>query len=511
MAAIVPSNLQLMAGRFANLERTTVRVRPMSNDAVGSGQTIHFRMPTNTLIDLHNLQFFGTCTIEGSGGSRVFGLPRRMAQAIERVDVVVNGQSIQGNNSDYGALDHLLTSWTKDRDFYEDHHDFLTSGDNKVSKIANTAVGGATSAQTGIAEGMREAIKSANTGTGVTNNNTTYLYRDNENGGGNGWPRKFPFLINGLHGFLSGEFVRFIDTAVLGPVELRIRLHNPNIMYRSSEHVGAHGISDYHDTVGPETEAKAAYNDFEAPDFTWSNMYMILDTISFPDDFYRALLAERLQGGGIIGIPYPNYFSFNKAMSSNSDTVTFNLATQSLDYLMATFRNMMYIRRNSKRWSNNAKNTNFFKFVSVDNNDYSLGEYTSKTTYQYMVNNKLMPSWPVNVDEAYALTKAAFDQARWRPTQGNGYPIKYAGEYRDGLFAFVQAFNHHAEQDKIVSGLDTRGASSNMAFAVSDSAVQGTVSTPAVEGLYSQVQVMIWAKTTSSIEISAGQNVVTIF
>jgi len=501
MAAVVPSNLQLMAGRFANEERTTIRVRPMSNDAVGSGQTIHFRMPTNTLIDLHNLQFFGRCTIDGAAGSRVFGLPRRMAQAIERVDVVVNGQSIQGNNSDYGALDHLLTSWTKDTAFVNDHHDFLVSGDNKVSKIQAP-----TATPPGITENMREAIKTAEN----ADPDTTYVYRANPDGGGNGWPRRFPFLINGLHGFLSGEFVRFIDTAVLGPVELRIRLHNPNIMYRDTESVGPHGISNRPDVTGSETDP-AAYNSYEAPDFTWSDMYMILDTISFPDDFYRALLAERLQGGGIITIPYPNYFSFNKAMSSNSDTVTFNLATQSLDYLMTTFRNMMYIRRNSKRWSPNANNSNFFKFVSVDDTDYTAGEYTSKTTYQYMVNNKLMPSWPVNVDEAYALTKAAFDQARWRPTQGNGVPIKYAGLYRDGLFAFVQAFNHHAEQDKIISGLDTRGASSNMAFAVYNANVVGLLPNQTTEGRYGQVQVVIWAKTTSTIEISAGQNVVTIF
>lgn len=502
MAAIIPSNLQLMAGRFANLERTTVRVRPMSNDAVGSGQTIHFRMPTNTLIDLHNLQFYGTCTIDGSNNSRVFGLPRRMAQAIERVDVVVNGQSIQGNNSDYGALDHLLTTWTKDREYVENEHDFLISGDNKVSRISAPPAG-----TNNVLEGMREAIKTAASNT----TDTSFVYRANPDGGGNGWPRRFPFLINGLHGFLSGEFVRFIDTAVLGPVELRIRLHNPNIMYRDTESVGNHGIANFTDVTGNETVGQAAYNNYEAPDFTWSNLQMVLDTISFPDDFYRAMLAERLRGGGIISIPYPNYFSFNKAMSSSSDTVTFNLSTQSLDYLLATFRNMMYIRRNSKRWSPNGHNSNFYKFISADNNDYTQGEFTSKTTYQFMVNNKLAPSWPVNVDEAYFLTRAALDQARWRPTQGNGLPVKYAGVYRDGLFAFIQSFQHHAEQDKIISGLDTRGASSNMAFAVSDANVSGVNATPSVEGTYAQVQVMLFAKTTSTIEISAGQNVVTIF
>lgn len=493
MAAIIPSNLQLMAGRLANEERTVVRVRPMSNDAVSAGQTIHFRLPTNTLIDLHNLQFFGRCTVESSSGSKLFGLPRKMSQAIERVDVVVNGQSIQGNNIDYGALDHILTTWTERNylDSISKNDDYLISGDNKVSRL------------TGYNGSMKDAI--TNTATTVPD---ASKYGSNADGGGNRFPRRFPFLINGLHGFMSGAFVRFIDTAVLGPVELRIRLHNSNVMYRQTESTGDHGMSIAHDTFAGDG-AEGAYNNEQPPDFTWSNMYMLLDTISFADDFYRALLAERLQGGGIITIPYPNYFTFTKAINSNSDTVTFNLATQSLDMLLATFRNMKYIQRNAKRFSDNAKNTNFFKFVSADNTDYTQGHFTSKTTYQFMVNNKLMPSFPVSVDEAHALTRAAFDQVKRRPTQHDGNLMNSAAAYRDGTFAFAQSLKHHDEMDKIISGLDTRGASSNMQFAVMDGDIGNN--SAAAEGDYTQVQCLIIAMCTSTLEISAGQNVVTIF
>jgi len=497
MAAIIPTNLQLMAGRLANEERTVVRVRPMSNDAVSAGQTIHFRLPTNTLIDLHNLQFFGRCTIDAASGNRIWGLPRKMSQAIERVDVIVNGQSIQGNNSDYGALDHILSSWTERTytqgvDTLQDN--YLVSGDDKVAKTGQST------------RTMKDAIRATTNSAGAT---PEQLYSDDPDGGTNAFPRRFPFLINGLHGFMSGAFVRFIDTAVLGPVELRIRLHNPNIMYRQTESVGERGVSNYHDNVGALGADSSAYEDTAPPDFTWSNMYMILDTISFADDFYRALLAERLQGGGIITIPYPNYFTFTKAINTNSDTVTFNLATQSLDMLLATFRNMKYIQRNGKRYSPNADNSNFFKFVSIDNSEYKKGYFTGTTTYQFMVNNKLLPSWPVTVDEAHCLTRAAFDQVKHRPTQHNGYSFPTAPSYRDGVFAFAQSLKHHDEMDKIISGLDTRGASSNMQFAVMNANCGNTTATS--EGQYSSVQCLIFAMCTSTIEISAGQNVVTIF
>jgi hypothetical protein len=492
MAAIIPSNLQLMAGRLANEERTVIRVRPMSNDAVSAGQTIHFRLPTNTLIDLHNLQFFGQCTIDANQGDRVWGLPRKMAQAIERVDIIVNGQSIHGNNSDYGALDHILTSWTHtpNTDYVDSLKDeYLTSGDNKITN-------------------MKDAIRKSDAASGSLS--APQKYPSNPDGD-TLLPRRFPFLINGLHGFMSGAFVRFIDTAVLGPVELRIRLHNPNIMYRQKESTGTFGISNNHDSFLGDGAGNAAYNNYQPPDFTWSNMYMILDTISFADDFYRALLAERLQGGGIITIPYPNYFTFTKAMTSSSDTMSFNLATQSLDVLMATFRNMKYIQRNGKRYSENAQNTNFYKFVSADNTDYTQGVFTHKTSYQFMVNNKLMPSWPVNVDEAHALTRGAFDQVKSLPgnPRNNSYQFPTVASYRDGTFVFAQSLKHHDEEDKIISGLDTRGASSNMHFAVSDANVG--VNDASNEGAYSQVQMLIFAMTTSTLEISAGQNVVTIF
>ena len=82
---------------------------------------------------------------------------------------------------------------------------------------------------------MRTAIRSANAQSG-----SIYTYRSTPEGGGNGYPRRFPFLINGLPGLLSGKFIRFVDTAVLGPVEIRLRLHQPNIMYKNTEATGDH-------------------------------------------------------------------------------------------------------------------------------------------------------------------------------------------------------------------------------------------------------------------------------
>lgn len=478
MTTVIPRNMQLVAQRLANMERTTIRVRPQSNDAVRSGNTIHFRLPTNTLVDLHNLQFFGTCEIDKVTGTKPHGLPSNMQGAIERVDVVVNGQSVYGSNNDYGGIQALMEHYTTTEDSRR-IADYLTSGDNK-SRIKTVPAG---STRTDMRDILKNFIGSTQTG----NEYSTDPYGNDES-----LPYRFPFLLKGLLGLLSGKYVRFVDTAVLGPVEIRLRLASPNVMWRGTEVYEANGISS--------KTASNLYNTASPPDFSFTEMYMYLDTIAFADDFYRLLLANRLAQGGIITIPFENYHSFQRTVNSSSDTVSFNLATQSLNMLVATLRDNGYNRRGAKKYSEYARNSNFYKFVSGDDNDYTKGPYNSKTRYQYQINNKPVPTWPVNVDEAHALTLAALDLNS--DTSRIGHANMYY-DYRDGQFAFIQNFSHHGETEKVISGLDTRGASSNMYFAVEN---LNTGNTSNSNGY----MVTIWAVTTATLEISAGQNVTLI-
>jgi len=476
MTTVIPKNMQLVAQRLANMERTTIRVRPQSNDAVQSGSTIHFRLPTNTLIDLHNLQFFGTCKLNVTSGDTCYGLPSSMQQAIERVDVVVNGQSVYGSNNDYGGIEALLQHYTSARNSRE-IADYLTSGDNKIITKPTSTGSDATD--------MREILKNNINGTDDTGN----TYGSSAGGASGVLPYKFPFLLKGLLGLLSGKYVRFIDTAVLGPVEIRIRLQTPNVLWRGLEGYNTEGVRN----------TSSLYNtNSTPPEFSFEQMYMYLDTIAFADDFYRLLLANRLAQGGIITIPFENYHSFGRSVNSNSDTISFNLATQSLNMLIATLRDSNYNRRYAKKYSEYAGNTNYYAFVSGDDSDYANdGPYSHKTMYQYQINNKPVPSFPANVDEAHALTLAALDLNADKNDVGHAQNYL---QYRQGQFAFVQNFAHHGESENVISGLDTRGASSNMYFAMENLDISSGKA----------YQVTIYAVTTATLEISAGQNVTLI-
>lgn len=486
MSVVLPPNLALLVQRLANFSRTTVRVRPQSNDAVGSGQTMTFRMPTNTLVDLHNIQFYGECAVLSPTGANpgehpVFGFPESMQSCIERLDVVINGQVITLSNSDYGGLYALLS-----RNLKTSHHQ-LREATPELERGGPRGYVGNT-----------EAREDLSTATFDGTNEYTPAY-GSKYGSRSAPGTNFPFAINGLLGFLSGHYVRFIDTAVTGPMEIRIRLAPNWMLWRSSE-VNKLGSAHLQTVYGTPSEPN-----LQPPDYEFRRMYMILDTVNFTDDMYRTILANRLITGGTITIPYQNFYSVSKSLA-NSDTISFNLATQSLDMLMATFRDSNYTTRACKRYCDQARDTNYYKFVSGRNNRSQF--YDSTTTYQFMVNNLHQPTWPATVDEARILTQNAFDIAGDVANIGTNQQDTH---FQNGGFVFAQCFKHHGEGAKIISGLDTRGASSNMQFDVSDPETATLYDTNGNLKPESKLTCTIWAACTSTLEISAGQNVTVIF
>jgi hypothetical protein len=486
MAAVLPRNLALILQRLSNFHRTTVRVRPQSNDNVMNGQTIVWRLPTNTLVDLHNLQFMGKCDVISTNATTIVGFPRNLQSMIERVDIVINGQVINGSNADYGGLVAMIDNNINGYAGYDNGHpgNFLQDGASLLTGIPY---------QNAVDIGTRlDAFTPNIAANGETSAATPWLTG-----------QSFPFLWNRFLGFLSGRHIRFVDTAVLGPVEIRFRLAPASIIW---------GQLVAQDTVagGAKPVPVVGYN--------LSNVYMYLDTISFTDDFYRAILAKRLIDGGVITIPYDNYFSFQKAEDGSAnmtDTMTFNLGTQSLDYLIATLRDSRYLLSTVKLYSKSAEDSSYFHFAS----GAGINLFPN-TTYQYLINNQLVPTWPANISEAYALTRAAWDKIATRKHCGRHDSVT---AWRNGQFGFTQCFKHHdGDGDRIISGLDTRGASSNMQFMISGCEAPcstynatGTVGTTPIyrDGITGNGQyiITIWACTTSTLEISAGQNMVTIW
>jgi hypothetical protein len=307
-------------------------------------------------------------------------------------------------------------------------------------------------------------------------------------------------VMEGFLGLLSGKYCRFLDTAVTGPVEVRMKLAPPGVLM----------CNKYRD---PDDVVDCNYK--------LSNMYMVLDTISFTDDFYRQILARRLIQGGLITIPYDNFFNYTYPIVSHSHFVSFTAATQSLDYLIATVRDIEALATYKPKPMDtlNSRMFTFESFVGMPDSSYEdnlLG--VNAGGFQFLVNNMHYPTWSANIDEIEMLTKSAWDQAAdIKETCGSVYNKAH---FRGKTFAHVVCLKHHSEGEKIISGLDTRGASSMMQWMVSGLNRPTTAAQRAAEKLLPGKMAQpgegakncsIFACCTSTIEFSAGQNATIVF
>jgi hypothetical protein len=572
----------MIVQRLANFNRQTVRVRAMSNDSAGPGQTIVFRFPSNTIVDLHNLQLKAqlnssfTCNLHshngnpasgasGGGGGALqavdthfylttdastgtpgtpttecraeLGMPRYTQAMFERVDVTVGGTTITGSNVDYGGLytlmrDALCSSVSKIPmgDMIEgqnENPDRLSNLLHLFNGTGGTAVNvppvGSRTFTQHMGGNPYPATVGTTTAAHVTGQTMNAFNADGVTFNTSG-EKSEQIVFQGFLGFLGGKFVRFIDTSITGAIEVRIRLnplcvtYGPQAVYKGRQNL-QQGLCSTR-----IQNRRGAY--------TLSDMYMILDTISFTDDFYRQLLARRLIEGGSIVIPYDNYFSINKFISGSSDTVTFNVATQSLDYLVGTLRRGDYNANPNSPGVCEAEVTTALESTAafgasnpnhiVRSPSYNSSYYTfisgaptgnaPGTTYQWLVANQLMPSWPADVNDVWLLNQSALDIANQISDVGN---VETHYEFRRGKFAHITCFCHQAETEKFISGLDTRGASSNMQWMVNTLDV-GTDHRNALGYANSDNRARtyaatVWACCTSTIEISAGQNITVIF
>ena len=122
-----------------------------------------------------------------------------------------------------------------------------------------------------------------------------------------------------------------------------------------------------------------------------------------------------------------------------------------------------------------------------------------------------MPNWPADVNDVWLLNQAALDVANQISDIGN---TETHYEFRRGKFAHIACFAHQSETEKFISGMDTRGASSNMQWMVSsldNSQDHRTATGGSVNPGNRSYAATVWACCTSTIEISAGQNITVIF
>lgn len=270
-----------------NMSRIGVKITPDRQTGITANDIITLKLPNNSLVDLKTFNFFYKFSTSGTTGT--FQHPRLSSSLIERISIVVNGNTIDitpSYNFLYNTLFDLecgseqLAKRSTSTEFYDPTLRF-TSAD--PSSSADVALVGANAFATGTAA-----------------------------------PSKIDGAICNWLGFLGSCSPSTIDTSDFGDVFIQFQMATPNVL--------------------PAT-INATAQTLAGASFTLDDVYATVDVISFASDEYYNLKASKLASSGLnIGFySYLNsrFASFTKSSGLN---VSWNVSANSLDQIICTLQ-----------------------------------------------------------------------------------------------------------------------------------------------------------------------------
>jgi len=326
-------------------------------------------------------------------------------------------------------------------------------------------------------------------------------------------------VIDSWLGFLGTAKPNFIDTALLGNVRITITLAGANI------------------TNGDNGGIVRGYTIRDSQHFS-------IDVVSINDGVYDSMVDSLIGAGGVIEVPFKNYFHFSSQQDSMNQTTAFTVASQSIDKLWAVPRRQTYANADAAQVgiAGKARSTSgaavgggvagaahaiavagggaagdngvgaITAEVQAFNHPHMNFESCNGTNFQFKINNTLYPSWQSQMPgEWLALSKLAIGD------QGNmlsGSMIESLKQFEDNFFTFVVSLEHKTDGDeRFVSGIDTRGAAAQCYFTSTQSTVAGDVVTGVAGGaainrtVAVANQVNVFAECTSLLRIMAGKTI----
>jgi hypothetical protein len=289
-----PKNMSYHIERIVNYSKQPIRVSCDRTGVVNHRETIRFKLPPNSLIDLDSLYWYFTFTAAApTAGSQFF--PRNSASIIDTLSVYANGQLIDQINN-YHHLFNALADATCGQDYNRSGLRYLENTDPSLKFVYDTATGGVThlvtSATANIIPATRDILR--------------------------------PFIVRSWLGFCGSASTKIIDTSLLGDVIVEILLAEPSVMFKGH-------LTD----VGNEV---LAYT------IDGSSTYMSVNRITFGDSVYYDLLRNIVLQNGL-QIAYNTYTSHRGASYTKAvgtQTFSFNVNANHLTKLIATVKPSNY-------------------------------------------------------------------------------------------------------------------------------------------------------------------------
>ena len=331
----IPNAMQWQIKRLKVLQKETVTMTPNKTTDVKPGQTIIVDLPYNSKVDLSSFSWFYDGSTSHNGASVATGpaayvqsrfFPRNSASVIQKFTVKVNG-GIKVDIPDYNFVYNMLHDYTQGSDALKRRQ---TGGENSdpSNKLYITA--------TDILERRGYSVGPLVAGTGPADN---IISRD-----------KGKYCVRSWLSLFGGNAsTQVVDTQMLGTVTVEIQLAPASILMLGVAPVaGAVTVANNTPSktevgravLGAEVAARAAAIAAETADYTLTNLEFRCVRYHMGPEF-DMVAANVLSSGQKYKLWFPNYtIQSGRPVPSNNKATTerFSISTQSLDYVIGTFR-----------------------------------------------------------------------------------------------------------------------------------------------------------------------------
>jgi hypothetical protein len=489
----VPDSLKFYVNRLS-FSKNRVRLQALSSQIANPNGQIIVRLPSNTMLNMASLTMTGSvrASINGAQAGEGVALPTNLDYSfIESLSVISNGGIISQPFLNYKLIANTLN------DVY--------GGDEKISNRA----------------GLQGSLPSL-----------LYDYSVISAVVGGAQSAYVPFSINSWISPLQSMSPSYINTNLLGDLELRITLSDTSVLCSGA-------VAD-----GSEVATLQNRCTFDMKDI---NFY--IETASIQSNILDQLIENKLRSGEPINIPFENVFSFQQTNSGSNFNQRFSVSSQSINKIIAVtqlqsdvsgtgpdFQRQMVngvpqsLRRNANGATqcqfsiNNQYSPNYL--INSELNaafDFSTGVFNAGNIFNYQASSGLVETIAaLDIPEYdYESThhklcsttqmplelglQATFGVAAPNtPAQGpapvlasaNTYWFPYTYKsgidtYLDEKYVVATSFDLHCDSSRLISGVNTLGSNSQLFYNVVGGAGDPSVST-------------IFVLCTSMIQVFAG-------
>jgi hypothetical protein len=278
-SVFVPDSLKFYVNRLS-FSKNRVRLQALSSQIANPNGQIIVRLPSNTMLNMASLTMTGSVRASITGGVAGEGvaLPTNLDYSfIESLSVISNGGIISQPFLNYKLIANTLN------DVY--------GCDEKISNRA----------------GLQGSLPSL-----------LYDYASIVALPGGAQSAYVPFSINSWISPLQSMSPSYINTNLLGDLELRLTLSDTSILMSGAV---ANGDEE------PDLQNKCTY------DMKDINFY--IETASIQSNVLDQLIETRLRSGEPINIPFENVFSFQQTNNGGSFNQRFSVSSQSINKIIA--------------------------------------------------------------------------------------------------------------------------------------------------------------------------------